>query len=143
MAARNPCLTRALRRALYSTVTVPVIFMAPGALAQDQGQADVIEEIVTTGSRIARDPNVGANVPVQSLSSEDIQMAGQTDLGEILNDMPSLLGSNTASNSVFGVFGTGSGETAGTEEVGETILQLAKPADGRVGFADGGCHARQ
>ena len=122
MAAKNPCLTRALRRALYSTVTLPVIFMATGALAQDQ--AEEIEEITVTGSRIARDPNVGANVPVQSLSSEDIQMAGQTDLGEILNDMPSLLGSNTASNSVFGVFGTGSGETAGTAEVGETILQL-------------------
>ncbi len=124
MVSKNPCLVRALRRALYSTITAPVLFIAPGALAQDQGQADALEEIVVTGSRIARDPNVGANVPIQSISSEDIQLAGNVDLGDILNDIPSLLGSNTSSNSVFGVFGTGSGETAGAAEIGETILQL-------------------
>ncbi|MCH8073594.1 MAG: TonB-dependent receptor [Proteobacteria bacterium] len=122
MSNRNPCLTRALRRAIYSTITVPVIFLAPDVLAQDEG--DVIEEIITTGSRIARDPNVGANLPIQSVSAEDIQLAGQVDLGDILNDMPSLLGSNTSSNSVSGIFGSGSGETAGAAEVGETILQL-------------------
>ena len=96
-----------------------MILAAPGALAQEE-----VEEIVVTGSRIARDPNVGANVPVQSMSSEDIQLAGDVDLGEVLNDMPALLGSNTSSNSIYGVFGTGSGETAGSSEVGETILQL-------------------
>lgn len=122
MADRNPYITRALRRALYSSVTVPVILMTPEVLAQDQ--AEELEEIVVTGSRIARDPNVGANVPVQSMSSEDIQLSGDVDLGEILNDMPSLLSSNTSSNSVTGIFGTGSGETAGSSEVGETILQL-------------------
>jgi len=51
-------------------------------------------------------------------------MSGKLDLGDILNAMPSLLGSNTMSNSVSGIFGTGSGETAGASEVGETILQL-------------------
>ena len=108
MATRNPQLTRAMKRALYSSVTVPMILAAPAVLAQEQ-----IEEIVVTGSRIARDPNVGANVPVQSMSAEDIQLAGDVDLGEVLNDMPSLLGSNTSSNSISGIFGTGSGETAG------------------------------
>ena len=122
MAATNPCLTRALRRALYSTVSVPVMFGASAAVAQDQ--AEELEEIVVTGSRIARDPNVGANVPVQSMSSQDIQLSGDIDIGETLNDMPSLLTSNTSSNSVTGIFGTGSGETAGSSEVGETILQL-------------------
>ena len=124
MASKNPCLVRAMRRALYSIVTAPVLFIAPGALAQDQGQVDALEEIVVLGSRIARDPNVGANVPVQSISSDDIQLSGNVDLGDILNDLPSLLGSNTSSNSVSGIFGTGSGETAGAAEVGETILQL-------------------
>ena len=118
----NPGLTRAVQRALYSALTVPVIFFTTGAVAQDQ--ADTVEEIIVTGSRIGRDPNVGANVPVQSVSAEDIQLSGQLDLGEILNSMPSLLGSNTSSNSVAGIFGTGSGETAGASEVGETILQL-------------------
>lgn len=122
MVTRNPCLVRALRHALYSTVTVPVIFMAPGALAQDQ--VEEIEEITVTGSRIARDPNVGANLPVQSLSSDDIRMAGQLDLGEILNNIPALSGSNSFSNSVDGDLGTGSGETDDTADIGETILQL-------------------
>jgi outer membrane cobalamin receptor len=121
MPKSNPCLSRALRRALYSTVTIPTIFGATQALAQDD---DVIEELIVTGSRIARDPNVGATVPVQSVGEQDIQMSGKADLGEILNDIPALLGSNTSSNSVSGIFGTGSGETAGSSEVGETILQL-------------------
>lgn len=122
MANTNPQIIRALRRALYTTVTVPAILAAPAVMAQAQG--DEVEEIVVTGSRIARDPNVGANVPVQSMSAQDIQLAGDVDLGEVLNDMPSLLGSNTSSNSISGIFGTGSGETAGAAEVGETVLQL-------------------
>lgn len=122
MASSNPGLRRALQRAIYSTVTVPVIFMAPGALAQEQ-DGD-LEEITVTGSRIARDPNIGAAVPVQSIGAQDIQLGGTSDLGEILNDLPALLSSNSASNSVSGVFGTGSGETAGAAEIGETILQL-------------------
>lgn len=110
----------AVRRALCSAVTVPVLFLAP----QAQGQQEELEEIVVTGSRIARDPNVGANVPVQSLSAENIQLSGNVDLGETLNRLPALLGSNTSTNSIGGIFGTGSGETAGSADVGETILQL-------------------
>ena len=122
MASKNPCLTRALRRALYSTLTVPVVLIASGALAQEQ--AETIEEIVVTGSRIARDPNVGANVPVQSLSSEEIQLAGKLDLGEILSDIPSLLGSGTFTNSVAGVFQSGLDTENEGGAIGETILQL-------------------
>lgn len=99
-----------------------MIMAIPGAMAQDQGDAE-IEEIIVTGSRIARDPNIGANVPIQSVSSEEIRMAGEVDLGEILNDIPALLTSNSSSNSVSGIFGTGSGET-GPASVGQTILQL-------------------
>ena len=121
MAATNPRLRSALRRALYSTVTVPLVFGASQSIAQEPEQ---IEEIMVTGSRIARDPNLGGAVPVQSVSGEDIQLSGQTDLGEVLNDLPALLTSNSASNSAVGVFGSGSGETAGAAEVGETILQL-------------------
>jgi outer membrane receptor protein involved in Fe transport len=122
MASRNPGLSIAIRRALCSAVTVPVMLMSSGALAQDDEVE--LEEIVVTGSRIARDPNIGGNVPVQSLSSDDIQLSGNVDLGETLNRLPALLGSNTSTNSIGGIFGSGSGETAATAEVGETILQL-------------------
>ena len=122
MNASNPRLTNALRRALYTTMTIPAVaLIAPNVMAQE---ADVIEEIIVTGSRIARDPNVGANVPVQSLTGEKIRLSGEVDLGEVLNDMPSLLGSNTSSNSLSGIFGSGQGELAGASEVGESILQL-------------------
>jgi outer membrane receptor protein involved in Fe transport len=120
MASINPSLSAAIRRALCSAVTVPVLLMPPGALAQEEE----LEEIIVTGSRIARDPNVGGNVPVQSLDAEDLQLSGNVDLGETLGRLPSLLGSNTSTNSIGGIFGTGSGETAGSAEVGETILQL-------------------
>jgi outer membrane receptor protein involved in Fe transport len=90
-------------------------------MAQEQAE---LEEITVTGSRIARDPNVGANVPVTSITGDDIQLSGDIDISEVLNDMPSLLGSNSATNSAYGVFGTGSGETAASSEIGESILQL-------------------
>ena len=120
MAKNNSPLSLAIRRALCSAATIPLLFITPSALAQD----DELEEVVVTGSRIARDPNIGANVPVQSLSAEDIQLSGNVDLGETLNRLPALLGSNTSTNSISGLFGSGSGETAGAAEVGETILQL-------------------
>jgi outer membrane receptor protein involved in Fe transport len=124
MYARNPRLQTALRRALYTTISIPAVaLIAPNVMAQEQAE---LEEITVTGSRIARDPNVGANVPVTSITGDDIQLSGDIDISEVLNDMPSLLGSNSATNSAYGVFGTGSGssETAGSSEVGESILQL-------------------
>jgi len=123
MASNNPQIAQAMRRALYTTMSVPVVaLIAPNVMAQDVQEE--IEEVVVVGSRIARDPNAGANVPVQSVSSDDIQLSGKLDLGEVLSELPSLLTSNTSSNSATGIFGTGSGETAGASEVGETILQL-------------------
>jgi outer membrane receptor protein involved in Fe transport len=123
MNARNPKLQTALRRALYTTATIPIVaLIAPNVMAQEE--QETLEEIVVTGSRIARDPNVGANVPVASMSGEDIQLSGDVDLSNVLSEMPSLLTSNSATNSAFGVFGTGSGENAGSAEVGESILQL-------------------
>lgn len=127
MTTKQIVISRALRSTALSSSLILSMMMAQGAMAQDQDQdqdATQVEEVVVTGSRIARDPNVGSNQPIQSISGEDIQLAGQLDLGEILNDIPALLTSNTASNSVAGIFGSGSGETAGGAEVGETILQL-------------------
>jgi outer membrane receptor protein involved in Fe transport len=100
-----------------------VALIAPNVMAQEE--QETLEEIVVTGSRIARDPNVGANVPVSSMTGEKIQSAGEVDLGEVLNDIPSLLTSNTSTNSISGEFGSAfSSEEIGAAEVGETILQL-------------------
>lgn len=58
------------------------------------------EEIVVTGSRIARDPNLGGPLPVQSLSAEAIQASGEYSLTETLNDLPALLNSTSSETSV-------------------------------------------
>ena len=91
--------------------------------ADESGDDDSIEEVIVTGTRIPRDPNIGSDAPVQSVNADDILLSGEADIGEILNDIPALLSSNTASNSVSGIFGTGSGET-GAASVGETVLTL-------------------
>ena len=65
------------------------------AVAQD----DEIEEVVVTGSRIARDPNLGAPVAIQSVSAEDIQLSGKMDIVEVIREIPALLTSETADSS--------------------------------------------
>ncbi len=59
-------------------------------------QEDVIEEVIVTGSRIARDANLVGALPVQSLTAEDIAASGEFSLSDIVNDIPALLSSLTA-----------------------------------------------
>ena len=63
-------------------------------------QQDTIEEVVVTGSRIARDPNLTGALPVQSLTAEDIQSSGEFALSDVVNDVPALLFSLTQEQSV-------------------------------------------
>jgi len=63
-------------------------------------QQDVIEEVIVTGSRIARDPNLTGALPVQSLTAEDIQSSGEFSLTDVVNDVPALLASLTQEQSV-------------------------------------------
>ncbi len=68
---------------------------------------DVLEEVIVTGSRIARDPNLGGPLPVQSISSDDIKLAGEYSLAEVLNDVPALLNSTSSETSVDSAFADG------------------------------------
>jgi outer membrane receptor protein involved in Fe transport len=101
MAITNTCLRSALRRAIYLSTTVPVLLSAANALAQ-QGMPseEAIEEIVTTGSRIARDPNLAGALPVQSIDTETIALSGEFSLSDVVNDVPALLSSLTAEQSI-------------------------------------------
>jgi iron complex outermembrane receptor protein len=63
-------------------------------------QEEVIEEIHVTGSRIARDPNLSGALPVQSITSEDIQFSGEFSIVDVVNDIPALLTSVTSENSI-------------------------------------------
>jgi outer membrane receptor protein involved in Fe transport len=57
------------------------------------------EQIVVTGSRIRR-PNLESNVPITSVSAEELTNRGQVNIGDALNDLPSLRSTFSQSNSV-------------------------------------------
>ena len=78
-------------------------FVAAGMLpfaGQSIAQEGVLEEVVVTGSRIARDANLTGALPVQSLDADDITTSGEFSLADVVNDVPALLSSITAEQSV-------------------------------------------
>jgi outer membrane receptor protein involved in Fe transport len=64
------------------------------------------EEILVTGSRIRR-PNLESNVPITSVSAEDLLAQGDPNIGDALNDLPSLRSTFSQSNSVRFIGTTG------------------------------------
>ena len=65
---------------------------APGAIAQEIAADDQpLEEIITTGSRIKRADLESAS-PVTVLDREDIMAQGITDVGNLIQRMPSMSG---------------------------------------------------
>ena len=81
------------------------------AQAQDAPSAEdetsVQETVIITGSRIQRDPNLGAPVPVQSVSSEDIVTSGEFNLVDVVNDVPALVNSTSSEQSIDSAFALG------------------------------------
>ena len=71
-----------------------------------------IDEIVITGSRIQRDANLGSIASVQTLGAEEIELSGELDLSDVLNDIPALLTSTTP------------GQTADSGAAGRSVLSL-------------------
>ena len=97
-------------------------FGAGNALAQE---TEELEEITVTGSRIARDPNLGAPVAVQSMTAEDIQLSGRVDVVEAVREIPALMTSETgdSSSSLIGS-DFDSDESSVLDLSGESVLQL-------------------
>lgn len=60
------------------------------------------DEIIVTGSRIPIDPNLTSPVPVQSLTADDFRLSGEISLADVVNDVPALVSSLTAEDSVSG-----------------------------------------
>ncbi len=75
--------------ALLAASTLP---LAGQVAAQDQ----LIEEVIVTGSRIARDANLTGALPVQSINAEAIRRSGEFSLSDVVNDIPALLMSETS-----------------------------------------------
>ena len=91
---KNPVSGRQLRGGAVALLTATVVPFAQHALAQE------IEEVIVTGSRIARDANLTGALPVQTLTAADIQSSGEFSLSDVVNDVPALLTSLTQEQSV-------------------------------------------
>ena len=89
-----------LRRAVALLCGVTASAATTIAFAQDQsGGADkAMDEVVVTGSRIAR-PNLESPVPVTTVTAEELYETGSTSVGDLLNDLPSLRSTFSQSNS--------------------------------------------
>lgn len=87
----NSKLQSAVRLALGVGAGALTVAASPGALAQDDG-AGQIEEIVVTGSRIKR-ADLDSASPVTVLDREAMEATGITDVGYLIQRMPSMSGS--------------------------------------------------
>ena len=94
---KNTFKSRLVGSASFAAVLMTAL--SSTAIAQD-GPAD--DEIIVTGSRIPLDPNLTSPVPVQSLTADDFRLSGEISLADVVNDVPALVSSLTAENSVTG-----------------------------------------
>ena len=92
--------------------------LAAGAAAQAQEAAapadDLLEEIIVTGSRIVRDPNATAPLPVATLTADKLRAAGSPDVTATLRQIPALLSSVSVADS----------RERGTAGIGQAPLDL-------------------
>ena len=98
---------RNIKKSTLSVSIVTALGLAASGPAFGQEQAteaeeEAVELISITGSRIPTDPNVSSTVPLQSLNESDIRKSGELNLADIVNDIPALISSLTAENSVTG-----------------------------------------
>ncbi|WP_298469419.1 TonB-dependent receptor [uncultured Erythrobacter sp.] len=100
---------------LAAASTMPFAAHAQDAPDQDEAASEDEATIVVTGSRIARDPNIGSPAPILSVSAEELTQAGTSDLVDTLRDIPALSTSTSSEASIDGVF---------AEAVGQSILNL-------------------
>ena len=86
-------LSEAIKRALGLTFSVTTALGGTVAMAQDDvDDGEEIEEILITGSKIQRADLDNAN-PVTVVSRDDMLVTGMTDVGDLIQRLPSMSGS--------------------------------------------------
>jgi len=95
--SRTQPLSLAVRRALYGTAIASVAASGP-VFGQDQRE-EVLEEIITTGSRIAMDANLLSSSPVTTVNADEIVKTGITRVENLVNDLPQMVPEFTANDS--------------------------------------------
>ncbi|MCC5887455.1 MAG: TonB-dependent receptor plug domain-containing protein, partial [Gammaproteobacteria bacterium] len=125
----GPGPVRKLSAAIALAMMAP---LAPMALAQGA----MIEEVVVTGSRIARDPNATSSNPIQSVGAADIRLSGSAEATEYLRQQPALLTSLSSEASAD------SGAVGGSfSRIGQSVLALrGMGADRTLVLVDGRRH---
>ena len=93
MANRN--IERAVRIALLAAGAVSASAYSSGTVAQTAGEE--IEQIVVTGSRIAR-PEADTTSPMAVIGSEQIALQGTQNIENILNVMPQVVATTTSAS---------------------------------------------
>ena len=98
-----------LKKLIYApaTLAISVAASASPALAQTAPQPNpgVQEEIVVTGSRIARD-GYEAPTPVTVISADELNATPRSNIAEFVNELPALAASNTPTPSISSSAGT-------------------------------------
>lgn len=91
-------LNSSVTKALYLGGLAATLSISPIAMSQetDENNNADVERVMVTGSRIARDPNLAAPSPVQSLDAKDIKTSGEFSITDIVNDIPALFSSQNA-----------------------------------------------
>jgi iron complex outermembrane recepter protein len=102
--------TRWLKRLAYAPAVSAIALVAGGIPATAQtapqtSQSAVQEEIVVTGSRIARD-GFEAPTPVTVISADELEAVPRTNIAEFVNELPALAASNTPTPSISSSAGT-------------------------------------
>lgn len=92
-----------IKRSTVSLCIASALGLAlPGQAFSQESEIEDVEVVNVTGSRIPSDPNISSSVPLQSVSAEDIKRSGELNLADIVADIPALISSTTAENSVTG-----------------------------------------
>ncbi|WP_448581666.1 TonB-dependent receptor domain-containing protein [Thermaurantiacus sp.] len=121
-------MSAARRSAILARVSLPAFLLAAmPAHAQQQTTAaeaaEAPETIIVTGSRVARDPNAVAPIPIQSLTGEDLINSGQSDVTAALRQIPALISSSTVADSL---------ERGPGGSVGQAVLNLRQLGSNRT-----------
>ncbi len=116
MAAKNNSFSA--KTALLGCTVLTCALVAGNAVAQDSQEGEDLaseDRIIVTGSRIAK-PDYAFSNPVVSLDASAIQYSGETNLTDLLTQLPALTGSSDTNDE------SGSNETIGG--AGVNVLDL-------------------
>jgi len=134
---------QAVRRALYmgsAAALAGSLMMVGPAVAQDE-EDDELEEIVVTGSRLARS-GFDSAAPMDVVNVQDAISLGYTDVNEMLISTPALAGSDQMTDVLSGIVDANGGEGVQTADLrglgaGRTLSLINGRRAGPAGIRDG------